>query len=168
MELNEAIKSCINTNLSGWELVEYAQNLVYKNMAYSYNNSFDMPFVAFKKGKGYCWQQAKVLQKILNILNFDCWLVYAIKNQIPEKIFEGINVEAHISGHVWCKVKIEEIEKDVCPGNNNNKPGEIHFKPLSKVKKWNHFICFWSYWGSAYINRKRFMEIILKKNIEKK
>ena len=168
MELNEAIESCINTNFSGWKLVEYAQNLVHKNMVYSYDNSFDMPFVAFKKGKGYCWQQAKVLHKILNILNFDCCLVYAVKNQISEKIFKGINIEAHISGHVWCKVKIDEIEKDVCPGNNDNKPGKIHFKPLSKVKKWNYFISFWSYWGSAYVNKKRLLEIKNKTEYWKK
>ena len=128
-------------------------------MAYSYDNSFDMPYKAYKKGKGYCWQQAKALQKLLHTLNFDCFLVYATKNQIPEKQFEGIKIEAHISGHVWCRVKIGNVEKDVCPGNVNNKPGKIHFTPLSDVKKWNSFIGFWAYWGSAYVNNQCLKEI---------
>jgi hypothetical protein len=31
--------------------------------------------------------------------------------------------------------------------------------PLSKIGKWNWFISFWAYWGSAYVNRKRIKEI---------
>ena len=161
MTLEEAIKICKKTNLSGWDLVEFAQCLVNKNMTYSYNNSFDMPLKAFKRGKGYCWQQAKVLQKILCALDFNCNLVYAIKNNIPEKQFEGIKVKEHISGHVWCRVNINNVEKDICPGNNNNKPGKVHFTPISNVKKWNAFIGFWSYWASAYVNHKRL--IVIKK-----
>ena len=159
METNEAINNCLSSNLSGWELVEYAQKFVHMNMTYSYDNSFDMPHKAFEKGKGYCWQQAKALQNILLTLGFECYLVYATKNQIPEKQYECIKVEAHISGHVWCRVRIGEIEKDVCPGNINNKPGNIHFIPLSTVKKWNSFIGFWSYWGSAYVNYQRLRKI---------
>ena len=147
-------------------MVEYAQKYVHKNMLYSYDNSFDMPYKAFKKGRGYCWQQAKVLQKILQSLNFNSNLVYAVKNQIPEKQFENVKVVAHFSGHVWCRVEIDKIEKDVCPGNINNKPGIVHFIPLSEVKKWNNFISFWSYWGSAYVNKKRLKAIYgLKDNV---
>jgi hypothetical protein len=128
-------------------------------MAYSYDNSFDMPFNAFKKGKGYCWQQARSLQKILYLLGFNCNLVYAVKNRIPETQFEGIKVKAHISGHVWCRVNINDIEKDVCPGNIDNKPGKVHFTPLSKIKKYNWIISLGCYFGSAYVNHKRLMEI---------
>jgi hypothetical protein len=159
VEIEEAIAHCKNTNLFGWELVEYVQKFIHVRMAYSYNNSFDMPYIALKKGKGYCWQQAVVLQKILNYLNFKCNLVYSIKNYIPEKQYEGITIKEHESGHVWCKVIIDGIEKDVCPGNINNKPGKIHFTPLSPVKKWNSFIGFWSYWGSAFVNYRRLKSI---------
>lgn len=140
-------------------MVEFAQILTHKNMAYSYENSFDMPNAAFEKGKGYCWQQAKALQKILRALGFECYLVYAVKNQMPEKEFEGVKINAHISGHVWCRVKIDEMERDVCPGNIKNKPGKVHFTPLSAVKKWNPLVAFGSYWGSAYVNYKRIREI---------
>ena len=159
MTLEEAIEICKKSNLSDWDLIEFTQCLVNKNMTYSYNNSFDMPLRAFKKGKGYCWQQAKVLEKILCALGFDCNLVYAVKNNIPEKQFEDIKIKEHISGHVWCRVNINNVEKDICSGNSSNKPGKVHFTPLSNVKKWNRFIGFWSYWGSAYINHKRIIEI---------
>ena len=106
MTLKEAIEVCEKSNLSGWELVEYAQCLVRSNMTYSYDNSFDMPFKAFEKGKGYCWQQAKSLQKILCVLGFNCCLVYAIRNKIPETQFEGVKIKAHKSGHIWCRVNI--------------------------------------------------------------
>jgi len=159
MTINDAIQDCKKSKLTEWELVKYAQLLVHNNMTYSYNNSFDMPSKAFKKGRGYCWQQAKILQKILNELGFNCYLVYAVKNEFPEKTFENVKIKAYISGHVWCRVKINDFEKDVCSGNVNNSPDSVHFKPLSTVKKWNWFISFWSYWGSAYVNHKRLIEI---------
>ncbi len=99
MTIKEAAARCINSNLSGWELIEYAQHLVHNNMAYSYDNSFDMPRKAFEKGKGYCWQQAKTLQMILHDIGVECYLVYAIKNHIPETQFQSIIVKSHISGY---------------------------------------------------------------------
>jgi hypothetical protein len=155
MTINEAVRTCKESDLTGWELVAFAQRLVNKNMAYSYDNSFDMPVRAFEKGRGYCWQQAKALQKILLGLDFHCYAVYAVKNQFPATQFDGVTVPAITSGHVWCRVMIGSEEKDICPGDIDNKPGIIHFKPLSEVKKWNCFISFWAYWGSAYTNRKR-------------
>ncbi|HCC35561.1 MAG TPA: hypothetical protein DEQ02_08000 [Ruminococcaceae bacterium] len=82
MTIKEAVETCLQSGLFGWNLVEYAQSIVNKAMAYSYNNSFDMPSKAFEKGKGYCWQQAKALQKILRSLGFKCYLVYASINTI--------------------------------------------------------------------------------------
>ncbi|MDR0288065.1 MAG: hypothetical protein LBI03_10245 [Clostridiales bacterium] len=168
MTISEAIKKCIDSNLIDWELVAYTQRLVNKNMAYSYDNSFDMPVKAFEKGKGYCWQQAKALQKILLTLGFKCYAIYAIRNLFPETQFEGVQIPALTSGHVWCRVKINGEEKDVCPGNIHNKPGEIHFMPLSKINKWNVFISCWAYWGSAYVNHKRLKEIRRRCIMDKK
>jgi hypothetical protein len=163
MKIKEAVEICKKSELTEWKLVEYAQSIVHNNMAYSYNNSFDMPFKAFEKGKGYCWQQAKTLQKILRSLGFTCYLVYAVKNRIPETKFEGIKIDEHISGHVWCRVKINNLVKDVCPGNKNNRPGVIHFTPLSIIKKYKWYISFGCYFGSAYVNRKRYIKIKKKK-----
>jgi len=162
MTIKEAVETCRKSDLSGWELVEFALRFVHKNIMYSYDNSFDMPSKAFKRGRGYCWQQAKSLEKILHALGFKCYCVYATKNQIPEAQYKGITVKAHTSGHVWCRVKIDDAEKDVCPGNINNAPGKIHFTPITQIRKWNCFVSFCAYWGSAYANSKRLKEILRK------
>lgn len=159
MTIEDAIKQCRDSELKGWDLVSYAQKLVSANMKYSYSNSFNTPQKAFKKGKGYCWHQSGSLNIILNKLNFESRLVYAVKNLIPNKIFDGLLIKSHYSGHVWCRVRIDGIEKDVCPGNLDNKPGTIHFRPISEIKEWNSWISFWSYFGSAIVNFKRLKEI---------
>lgn len=164
MTIEDAIKQCKGSGLKGWDLVAYAQKLISINMKYSYSNSFSMPQKAFEMGMGYCWQQAGALNIILNKLGFESRLVYAVKNFIPEKIFNGVLIKEHYSGHVWCRVRIDGIEKDVCPGNLDNKPGTIHFRSISKIKEWNSWISFWSYLGSAIVNLKRFKEFERLKN----
>jgi hypothetical protein len=128
-------------------------------MKYSYTNSFDLPCKALEKGYGYCWQQASVLNCILKKLGFESKLVYATQNTFPEKLYNGVVVKEHISGHVWCKVRCGRINGDVCPGNIDNRFGKVHFKPISKIRTWNVFVSFFSYWGSAVVNYKRFKEI---------
>lgn len=159
MKIKEAIVQCEKSGLVGIELIEYAQRLVNSNMEYSYTNSFDFPLRAFQKGHGYCWQQASALNHILGKLGFESKLVYSTKNIIPEKEYDGVIVKEHISGHVWCRVRYGGMEKDVCPGNIDNRFGKIHFKTVSKVRTWNIFVCFLSYWGSAVVNYKRIREI---------
>lgn len=163
MTIGDAVTQCRETGLSGWALVEYAQKLVSGQMSYSYSNSFDFPATAFEKGRGYCWHQANALNKILSALGLDSRRVHAVKNRIPAKQFEGVNIEPHISGHIWLRVSIGGEEKDVCPGHPDNAPGCIHFTPVSKVRQWNAFIAFWSYLGSAMVNAQRLRRIDMKK-----
>ncbi len=159
MEIKGAIDQCKQSGLAGIELIEYAQRLVSSNMKYSYTNSFDFPCKAFQKGQGYCWHQASILNRILKNLGFKSKLVYSTQNIIPEKLYDGIIVKEHISGHVWCKVRCEGTERDVCPGNIDNRFGKVHFRPISKIRTWNIFVCFFSYWGSGIVNYKRLKEI---------
>lgn len=160
MNLKSAVQICQNTGLTGWELVEYAQHLVNRSMKYSVENSFDTPQAAFEKGKGYCWHQASALNIILGDLGFDSRLVHAFKNLFPETEFMGVCVNGFVSGHVWCRVTINGMEKDVCPGNKDNVPGIIHFEPLSKVLEWSKGIELLTYYGAALFNfyRKKSME----------
>lgn len=155
MNLKSAIETCYDTGLSGWKLVEFAQHLVNRNMKYSVENSLDSPQAAFEKGQGYCWHQASVLNAILRELGFDSRLVHALKNLFPEVELAGAIVNNFVSGHVWCRVTIDGLEKDVCPGNKNNMPGIIDFKPLSKVLEWSRGIEFLTYFGSALVNFHR-------------
>ncbi len=155
MTLQKAVDICRETGLSGCELVEFAQQLVNQNMKYSLTNSFDTPEKAFEKGLGYCWHRSSALNKILIQLGFDSHLVYASRNCFPEAELMGTVVKDLISGHVWCRVAIDGVEKDVCPGSPNNKPGTVHFIPMSKVLRWNKGIECLSYFGSALVNYRR-------------
>ena len=159
MTIKEAAVQCLNTGLTGWGMVEFAQKLVHDNMTYSYTHSLDLPRRAFSRGRGYCWQQAKSLHILLKMLGFQSFLVYAVQNMIPEKLYEGVRIKAHNSGHVWCRVRIDGTEKDICPGSSGNRPGVLHFTPISPIKKWNPFVAFGSYWGSLYVNHKRYKAI---------
>ena len=159
MTINEAITQCRDTGLSGWALTEYAQKLVSANMTYSYSNSYDMPDAAFEKGRGYCWHQASALNMILLGLGINSRLVHAVRNQFSEKVFEGVTLAPFVSGHVWCRVSIGGEEKDVCPGRIENSPGVLHFTPLSKVKGWGKAIAWFSYHGSAMLNKQRLKKI---------
>ncbi len=160
MDINEAVNQCKQSGLSGIELIEYAQSVVSSNMKYSYTNSFDLPGKAFRRGRGYCWHQASVLNRILRKSGFESRLVYSARNIVPEKLYDGIVAKEHVSGHVWCRVRYDGAERDVCPGNINNRFGKVHFRPLSKIRRWNIFVCFFSYWGSIIVNYKRIKEII--------
>ncbi|MDF2942583.1 MAG: hypothetical protein K0S01_1441 [Herbinix sp.] len=159
MNIEEAVAKCKDSGLEGIELIEFAQRIVNTHMKYSYSNSFDFPSKAFEKGYGYCWHQASTLNRILKNLRIESKLVYATENIIPEKVYEGFVVKEHSSGHVWCRVRYAGEEKDVCPGNINNRFGLVHFRTISKIKDWNLWICFWSYLVSAPINYKRLKEI---------
>ncbi len=163
MTINEAVKQCEETGLNDWALVAYAQKLVAANMKYSYSNSLDMPAEAFEKGRGYCWHQASALNMILTALGFHSRLVQAMRNQFQGKVFEGVTLPPFVSGHVWCRVTIDGEEKDVCPGRIENSPGVLHFTPLSEVKEWGRVIAWFSYWGSALVNKIRLRKINKKK-----
>lgn len=155
MTIDGAVSVCRETGLSDWELAAFAQRLVAGRMSYSYFNSFDSPKTAFEKGMGYCWQQAGALSMILKKLGLDCRLVHSVRNSFPDTVREGVTVHIGVSGHVWCRVRIGDDEKDLCPGNPANEPGKVHFKTLGKVHEFRGPIIIFSYLGSAMINRRR-------------
>ena len=155
MTIDEAVLQCRGTGLAGWELVACAQALVSAQMTYSYTNSYDTPEQAFEKGRGYCWHQASALNGILAKLGIQSRLVHAVRNEIPETVLEGVTIPPFVSGHLWCRVTVDGEEKDVCPGRATNSPGVIHFKPISPVREWGPVIEWFTYHGSAGVNKQR-------------
>jgi hypothetical protein len=153
--IEAAVRVCRETGLTGWDLVAFAQRLVAGRMSYSYFNSFDSPKTAFKKGRGYCSQQAGALCRILLSLGFNSWPVHSVRNRFPDTVRDGVTIHIGVSGHVWCRVRIGSEEKDVCPGNPQNVPGKVHFEVLGKVHHFRGPIVLLSYLGSAAVNRKR-------------
>jgi hypothetical protein len=147
VQLCDAVNSCNNTKLNGWDMVEYVNCLVNKSMKYS----VEIPFASYKKafqiGKGYCVQQAFCVRHILRELGYNVQVVYCRK-----AVFKDTNV---ISGHTWCRVCVDHQEKDVCTCNSDNFPGKINFTPISETKEYSGLIVVAGYLGSIPVCLKR-------------
>jgi len=155
LTVDDAIRACRASGLSGWALVGFAQRFVHDHIAYSLTNSLDLPAAALRKGCGYCWQQAGVLHRILSGLGFQSRMVYATKARFPRTIIQGVDVPPRTSGHVWCRVRLDGQELDVCPGDAANRPGVVHFAVQSPVRRWNALISLATYPVSAATNARR-------------
>ena len=159
MQLCDAINSCISTKLTGWDMVKYVNRLVNKQMRYS----VEIPFVSYKRafciGKGYCVQQAFCVREILRELGYNVHVVYCRK-----ALFKDTGT---VSRHAWCRVCIDNKEKDVCTCNSDNYPGKTNFTPISKVKEYGGLIAVAGYLGSIPVCYKRlFRGKIKNKNRE--
>lgn len=136
-----------------WPLVEYAQKTVARQMShYGFWNAFDSPGRAFRRGMGYCWQRASALELILRQLGFEVRKVHAFLNRFPPREVEGESIPGHCLGHVWLRVTIDGVEKDVCPGDVDNAPGSLHFKSLTRVREWGPVIFLLTYLGVPVFN----------------
>jgi hypothetical protein len=91
--IEDAVEACRGTNLGGWELVAYAQNLTARKFSYSRRNPWDSPSRTFERGLGYCQQQALALKEIYGRLGISSGVVYATKCKFPPS--EGCNQK-------WC------------------------------------------------------------------
>jgi transglutaminase-like putative cysteine protease len=69
--IDDAVRYLHNTGKTGWELVVAAQKLVNAKMEYSRRNGWDTPSHAFRRGMGYCQQQATALLIILRKLGIE-------------------------------------------------------------------------------------------------
>lgn len=166
--IEDAVKASQKTNLEGWALVEFAQHLTARKFSYSRRNPWDSPSRAFERGLGYCQQQALALNAIYEQLGIDSRVVYATRCRFPSTQGSGSSQPARVPypswlkawfgdeedvlGHCWLRVRVEETELDVCPGNINNKPGKVHFEILSPVRTLHPFIRPFTHLGSVMLN----------------
>jgi len=151
--IDTAVATCRATGLRDWELVGFAQRLVARHMrTYGYWNAFDFPARAFEKRKGYCWQRAGALELILEQLGFRVEIVHTFVNRFPAAMVEGVTIPKHTSGHVWLRVHIGDSVKDVCPGSEDNVPGKVHFRSITRVMRWGPGIFLLCYLGVPVAN----------------
>ena len=127
VNINDAVRACRRSGLRGWELVTFAQQLTARKFAtYSTLNLWDPPGRAFIYGTGYCTQYNLALKRILDRLGFETTAVFALR----ARVFDN---EAWTMGHTWLRVTLDGDTRDVCAGREDNKPGKVHFMPLSTV-----------------------------------
>jgi len=151
----DAVAACRSTDLAGWELVAYAQRLVARKFTYSRLNTWDTPARAFKRGRGYCEQQALALKAIYDALGIQTRPVFALRCAFPSKIVDGVRWSGGVSGHAWLRVGIGDKVRDVCSGSVENMPGRTQFQPLSPVHSWAPWLRPFTHLGSSIENIRR-------------
>ncbi len=161
--IDEAVEACRRTQLKGWELVAYAQNLAARKFTYSRLNTWDTPARAFERGMGYCEQQALALKLVLDKLGIETRPVFCMRCNFPGKVVDGAYWPGGISGHAWLRVKIGDEERDVCPGSVNNTPGVTHFEVLAKVMTWYPWLRPFTHVGSSIENIRR--DMVAQRNL---
>jgi len=155
--IDDAVEACKQTQLQGWDLVAFAQNLTAKKFTYSRLNTWDTPSRAFERGLGYCEQQALALKKIYYKLGFETRPVFCMRCKFPAKVVDGVYWPGGISGHAWLRVRIGDEERDVCSGSVKNTPGMTHFEIHSKVLNWYPWLRPFTHVGSSIENIRRDM-----------
>lgn len=136
VRLDDAVAACRRSGLNGWDLVAYAQRLVYaKFTVYSCRNLWDTPAAAFRRGMGYCTQYNLALKQILDRLGFDARAVFSLRVRVAD------NPEWTM-GHTWLRVRVPAggETRDVCAGHADNLPGRVNFAPLAPVWPGNDLV----------------------------
>lgn len=127
--VDDAAAACGQTELHGWDLVAYAQQLTARKFStYSCRNLWDTPRRAFAHGMGYCTQYNLALKALLDGLDIDSRAVYAAKVQV-------LDDPSWQMGHTWLKVRVDGEVRDVCAGRVGNRPGRVSFVPVSPVRQ---------------------------------
>jgi len=157
--LDDAVQACQRTNLHGWDLVAYAQNLAARKFTYSRLNTWDTPSRAFERGMGYCEQQTLALKHIYDRLGIEARPVFALRCKFPAKVIDSMPWPGGVSGHAWLRVRIEDEELDVCPDSISNRPGVTHFEVLSKVRTWYPWLRPFTHLASCIENIRRDMMV---------
>jgi transglutaminase-like putative cysteine protease len=132
--LDDAVAACRRSGLQGWELVTFAQRLVYRKFrCYSCRNLWDTPAQAFRRGMGYCTQYNLALKQILERLGFDVRAVFSLKVRVAD-------APEWTMGHTWLRVRVAGEQRDVCAGHADNLPGRVNFVPVAPVLPGNAFV----------------------------
>jgi hypothetical protein len=147
LTIEEAIDALDRKDLESVDLIEEARILVGRRMAYCRRNSYESYTKAFRRGYGFCQQQAFALAAILEGLDFDAVPVQSMQTRFPE---------ANIGGHAWVRVKLNGEYLFIDPIFYNAEKHEITFTPLSEVTEFGSFFRILSGWGSATINAHRY------------
>ena len=163
--IDDAVEACRRTQLQGWDLVAYAQNLAARKFTYSRLNTWGTPARAFERGMGYCEQQALALNKIYDRLGIEVRPVFSLGCTFPAQVIDGMPWAGGITGHAWLKVRIGDEERDVCPGSINNRPGVTNFEMPSKVWNWQPWMRPFTHLGSSLENIRR--DMVARRSLRK-
>jgi hypothetical protein len=147
LTIEQAVDSLKSINLSDIDLIQEARKIVVTRMVYCRRNSYDTYKTAFRRGYGYCVQQAYALQYLLTELGFDAKVVQATRNR-----FEN----GKIGGHAWVRIVFKNTLIQIDPTDKNLQNEVLTFVPLSKVTEFGVFFRMLTFWGSAGVNAHKY------------
>ncbi len=147
LSLSEAAERLVQTGMKGWDLVEEARLMVGERMEYSRRNSFDSYKKAFRRGYGYCQQEAFALAGLLRKLDFDAWPVHSEHCDFPEK---------KNTGHAWVRVSYRGEVRDIDSTFMDPLTGELTFVTRTPAKKYTPLFRIFSGWGGTAANAYRY------------
>lgn len=138
-DLADAVRVCRESELRGWDLVAYAQQLVHRKFTrFSILSLWETPARAFRNSRGSANQYNTALWLVLRELGFDAKRVFATR------VRQGQNPWWRM-GHTWVQVTIDGRTLDVCAGGAENRPGEVSFVPVTEVRDFHD----WTYWNTT-------------------
>ena len=147
LTIKQAVQQLKVTGKKGWNLIEAARALVADRMKYSRRNSFDPTGRAFKRGYGYCMQQAYALTSLLTELGFEAKVVHAFQNRFPD---------GKETAHAWVSVRINGETRYIDSLFYNEQAGELDFTPLSKISDVSLGLKLLTFWGGTAVNAHRY------------
>lgn len=131
--LGEAVAACRATGLAGWDLVDYAQHLVFRKFTrYSILNLWETPAMAFRNSRGYSNQYNSALGELLEALGFEVERVFASRVRFDDNPWWRM-------GHAWLRVRVDGVAKEVCAGLASHHPGHVEFVPVSEIRPFTSF-----------------------------
>jgi transglutaminase-like putative cysteine protease len=147
LTLDEAVEALRQRGLTGATLIEEARKLVITRMQYCRRNSFDTTRTAFRRGYGYCQQQAFALAYILQRFGFEAKVVHAFRNRFPD---------GSGGGHAWVRLRFDGITKDIDATHVDVGSDILTFTPLTKVRDYSTLFRYFAGWGSIGVNAYRY------------
>lgn len=139
--LDDAVAACKRCGLAGWDLVLFAQRMVYRKFVYySCRNLWDTPAQAFRYGMGYCTQYNLALKQILTRLGIATQTVFSMRISVHDNPDWSM-------GHTWLRVTIQGETRAVCAGRPDNRPGRVHFDPVAPVRRGSDGMLFLTHLG---------------------
>lgn len=163
--IDDAVEACRRTQLQGWQLVAYAQNLVARKFTYSRLNTWDTPERAFERGMGYCEQQALALKQIYDRLGITVRPVFSLNCKFPAQVIDDVPWAGGITGHAWLRVRIGDEERDACPSSVENRPSVTNFEIPSNVWNWQPWMRPFTHLGSSIENIRR--DMVARRGLKK-
>jgi hypothetical protein len=143
LELNSVAASLRQERLSGWPLVERAQQAVHQQFRdYSCLYWWESPATAFTHRRGYCVQYNTALQLILDNLGISSGLVHAARVRL-------VNDPTWKMGHVWLRVTIDGDTCDVCAGSASLDAASSRFEPITPVRRFSPVMRLLTTMGTA-------------------